>query len=55
MQVKTRYWIAFALAGMITLGMLAGPLPKAKRHPQRIQCVNSICAYFPPPIISTNK
>jgi hypothetical protein len=55
MEVKTRYWIAFALAGAVTLGILAGPLPKAKRHATRIQCVNSICAYFPPPVVSTNK
>ena len=55
MQVKTRYWIAFALAGTITLGSSLPPLAKAKRHATRIQCVNSICAYFPPPIMSTNK
>ena len=55
MQVKMRYWLAFALAGMITLGILAGPLPKPKRHAHGIQCVNSICAPFPPLIISTNN
>jgi hypothetical protein len=56
MPVKSHCLLALVLTGTLALGsVLAGPLPRAKRHAQRMQCVNNICEPFPPLNISTNN